>query len=510
MTADASPDRFRTDRKQIGAFFTPLPIAVELIRTYAIHKAWAEGKSVLDPTAGRGNLLEALILCCTEEGIPVTGEMLARLRGIEREEEFTRGFSRRIRESCRIDVPDDILITGDFMEQPSSRFDLLLGNPPWLNFTDLPEEEKEEMKILYRRYGLVDKGMSTLLGGSRIDVAALIIQKALQDHLHPDGRGYFFIPLSLLLNEGAHNRFRRGRLDDGFFSISEIRDFGENRIFEDVSTRCGFAVFAKSERQKREIPYFSLTTGGEWREQRAGTAGYPGSSYRILDGTDAPDRIRLKASSRPRQGINTGGRNSLFIFDSAEPDGEGAMVLKNRTGTARLPADLIYPLISSRQFKGSESPEKFIFLPYSIRGGVLDEAEIAGYPDALNYLGEHRESLIRRKGSLLGNTMKKGRFWTLLGVGPYTFAPWKIVWEAYGKKEFNPRLFHTWQGRPWIPNQALQASCAFEEREEAERVLRQLQNPLIGRILSLHNMEGTCSWAQPGRIARFMEFEQDQ
>jgi len=505
---NSSSPGLQTRKKQIGAFFTPLWIAGEMVRTYGLHKAWAEGRSLLDPTAGSGHLLEALIDCCLKEEIPVTGEMLGRLKGIEREEEFICDFNGRILNRYGIVLPDDVLIKGDFLKEKIPVFDIIFGNPPWLNFTDLPEDEKEEMKDRFRQYGLVERGMKTLLGGSRIDLAALIIQKAVQDHLIPGGSGYFFIPLSLILNEGAHNRFRRGRLKGDCFGISEIRDFGENRIFKDVSTRCGFGVFRKSESGRERIPYFVMTAPGKWKQNTAGPAGPPGSAFRILDDEKQPAPIRMSSLSRPRQGINTGGRNSIFIFDSAEECSGNMLVLKNSTRTVRLPEALIYPLITSGQFKGGITPSRYIFLPYSRQGKVLEEDELKLFPEVMEYLTDHRESLSERKGSMLRSMMKSDRYWSLLGVGPYTFAPWKIVWESYGRKEFKPQLFGYCGGKPWIPNQALQASCAFESESEAKRVLSGLENPDINRILKQHNMEGTCNWAQPGRIIGFLKFDE--
>ncbi len=503
----------RSRKKQIGAFFTPLPLACEMIRAHGIHRMWAGGRSVFDPSAGNGALLEALILCCLEDGLKIDGSMLQRLKGCEREPGFAREFRMRIKERYAVTPPEETLICQDFLRRPADEFDLILGNPPWLNFTDLPEEEKEDYKSEFIRYGLTGRGKEILLGSARIDLAALFIQKALQNHLKDGGRAFFFIPLSLLFNEGAHNRFRRGNLNKGSFRFTEIRDFGQVRVFPEVSTRCGFTVIEKSasalyvppEDGNREIPCFLLREDGGWIPKSASPVSGPGSAYAVNDGSSPPPRIKLPSSARPRQGINTGGRNSLFIFNSRMEIGKGLVKLENRERKVILPDSLVYPLITASQFKGCEEARRFIFLPYSREGKLLSREELTASPEAWSYLESCRASLLERKGSLLQSTMKKG-WWALLGVGPYSFSSWKVVWEAYGRKEFAPRLFGLCEGKPWIPNQALQASCSFSSRKEAQRVLKELQHPGIGRHLKLQNMEGTCNWAQPGRIRRFMEF----
>ncbi len=524
------PTMNRSRRKECGAFFTPHWIAADMIRTHSIHHKWAEGASVLDPTAGTGNLLESLIRCCLEDGIPVTRDMIDRLKGYEREAEFTLDFGVRIREIHGIDHASSCLECRDFLDVPPADFDLILGNPPWLNFTDVREEEKEELKKAFIRYGLAGGSRNILLGSARIDLAALMIQKAMEDHLKSGGEAFFFIPLSLILNEGAHNRFRRGNLAEGYFSFREIRDFGEFRVFEEVSTRCGFISLQKHQASPagtekplpaEVLPYYSLKSDRSWRKETARPVGPAGSAYRVTDVsgdiTMPVPLITIEKSSRPRQGINTGGRNTLFIFDSCEDAGEagGERVcrLANRQFSALLPRDLIFPLLNREQFKGQSHPARYIFLPYnSSSGKPLTPGELEKYPSARRYLEDHRESLESRKGTLIGSSISRGIYWSLLGVGPYSFSPWKVVWEAYGRNEFLPRLFGTASlnagkpksEKPWIVNQALQASCSFTDKAEAERVLEALLNPEIGRILKQQKMEGTCNWAQPGRIRHFL------
>ena len=41
---------------------------------------------------------------------------------------------------------------------------------------------------------------------------------------------------------------------------------------------------------------------------------------------------------------------------------------------------------------------------------------------------------------------------------------------------------------------------------EAEDLLDQLQNSNIESYLKSLSVEGTCNWAQPGRIKRFLQF----
>ena len=65
---------------------------------------------------------------------------------------------------------------------------------------------------------------------------------------------------------------------------------------------------------------------------------------------------------------------------------------------------------------------------------------------------------------MLGAWMKRGAWWSCLGVGRYSFAPYKVVWEAYGKSNFTPQVFSAFQGRLWQPNQAMHSFYAPSPR----------------------------------------------
>ncbi len=238
--------------------------------------------------------------------------------------------------------------------------------------------------------------------------------------------------------------------------------------------------------------------------------GETGSPYIIHTENNKPELpvIDISKENRPRQGLNTCGANKLFIFDSMKAIDEINCFVSGKNGEAILPMDLVYPLIGAQQFKENSS-NRYVFLPYSNNGRVLTLEELKKFPAGYSYLLKHKEVLSARKGVLIGSSIKKGLWWSLLGIGPYSFAPWKIVWEAYGKKEFRPKLFSDNKEKLWQPNQALQAFLPFEHRKDAEEVLIRLRNPKIEKILKNQGMEGTCNWAQPGRMMKFFRFKNE-
>ena len=164
-----------------------------------------------------------------------------------------------------------------------------------------------------------------------------------------------------------------------------------------------------------------------------------------------------------------------------------------------LPSKYVFPLLTAKNFRESNYPaEKWVLLPYATTGKPLEKNQLKSEPELWDYLLTHQEDLTSRKGSLIGAWFKKGYWWALLGVGAYNFMPYKIVWEAYGKKEFHPIIV---EGK-WQANQSLQAFIPTRTIEEAQHVLQELKNPAVEAYLLSLKMEGTMNWAQPGKIKK--------
>jgi len=491
-----------TELDPIGAVFTPLQHARKTIWNRGLYKSWLNGASILDPTAGSGHLIEAFICTAKERKDNLTDRRLRCLCGVEMQPRFISDFHKRIKDNYAVDFPLNRFIQGDFLfTELREEFDFLLGNPPWLNFCDLEDRYKEEIKPLFVNSGLTGNKRELLLGGSRIDLAALIITEAIKKNLVDRGQAYFYLPLSLFLGEGAHKQFRL-LLDGGHFSLDFLEDFREFPLFPGVSTRYGFAGFTKGAKTVYPVPYRHYQQGGTFRDSIASPLDSGGSPLVAGIRPGEIPRIAIPAASKPRQGLNTCGANGLFIFDEIAERRDHLLLLRNKQNEALLPGELVYPLLGAGQFKQSAT-HRYVFLPYSRKGKPLSATELSSYPEAERYLQKHRHKLENRKGVLIGSAIKKGLWWSLLGVGPYSFSPWKIVWEAYGKKEFRPRLFSSTKGQPWQPNQALQAFLPFASEKEARQILSELKNPVIESILKKQGMEGTCNWAQPGKMMRF-------
>ena len=391
----------------------------------------------------------------------------------------------------------------------------MVGNPPWQNFSDLPPLYKERLKPQFSKYHLVPDPQALLLGSSRIDIASLIIAKSLTVNLKKRGSAYFFMPLSILLNDSAHRAFRSYHLGGVHFAVTEVYDFNNNRIFNGISTRYGLACFKRDDKQRFPIPYFVHEETG-WSRRLARPIFGTDDPLSITDDTletvraaKAFQKIEVPLASRPRQGANTCGANHVFVFDSITKCNDKTAVARNRANQeVVLPSKYLFPLAAKENFNQDEPVgRRFVLLPYHTdTGKPLEASEIAAEPELHDYLHSQKFALQNRKGVLINVWIARGYWWALLGVGPYSFAPYKIMWEAYGSKRFIPKIFSGGGERVWQGNQSLHAYIPLGNYTRAKIIEKGLRHPFVQEYLASQRMEGTCNWAQPGRIGKLLEF----
>ena len=87
-------------------------------------------------------------------------------------------FRRDVKKRFSIDFPDTQVFCNDIItKKHNEKYDILIGNPPWGNFGDLPGTYKKEIKPYFIQEGLVDDKQQLLLGSSRVDMAAISVER---------------------------------------------------------------------------------------------------------------------------------------------------------------------------------------------------------------------------------------------------------------------------------------------------------------------------------------------
>jgi hypothetical protein len=99
-----------------------------------------------------------------------------------------------------------------------SRFDVIVGNPPFLSYRFMSDRQQEDMSELMRRYNL-SPGAENI---TQMDLASLFVMRSVDLYLEEDGRLGFVLPRTIY-NGRQHEPFRKGEFTETF-DITRVID----------------------------------------------------------------------------------------------------------------------------------------------------------------------------------------------------------------------------------------------------------------------------------------------
>ena len=142
--------------------------------------------------------------------------------------------------------------------------DVLIGNPPWVRWSRLPQRYRDRVKDFCNYYGLVSgKGYS---GGIETDTSTVILYSSADHWLKTGGRLGLLITWTVF-KSGSARGFRLGKLPDGSgMRVEEIGDLTRIQPFPDATNETSIYIGTKVAKAKKavfkEVPlYFWLPKG---------------------------------------------------------------------------------------------------------------------------------------------------------------------------------------------------------------------------------------------------------
>jgi hypothetical protein len=318
--------------------------------------------------------------------------------------------------------------------------DCLVGNPPWIPWSRLPERVKARWRDRDADPDAPDllphDGAASRLGFANDDVSLPFVWTCIDRYL-TDGGGASFVLKRAVSKGPAGKLLRTLRVGDRPLALERVHDFGRLRPFgEQVGANA--AIYALRADADHEFPVETTawTAGdGEKSGDRAPDFATREAMARTLDreetalvpvDEDDPASAWVRADAE-RAAL---GECAHQIRHGVKDDAQAVFSVE-RERLADLEDEFVYPYVKSRHVvKYGLFGHELRLVPLR-KANEDNEAELREQcPKTYDYLESHREKLEARSSSWLD----KGPFYNVFGLGEYTWSEYKVAWCRLGFK----------------------------------------------------------------------------
>jgi hypothetical protein len=341
---------------------------------------------------------------------------------------------------------------GDLPAVPT--VDALVGNPPWLTWDRLPDAVQTRWREgCIEPLGLFDReGSEALLGHGNDDLGVAFTFGCLDRYVRGGGRAAVVLKRNLLTGP-AGRTLRSLRVGDRALALTGVDDLA------------GLSPFGRQVRADAAVYRFRVA-GADGERGAAGDAGATGATgagpaaslpvpttvWRRRDGVRpsfasfASLRESLGRTTTELVPVDPDAPAGAWVRADAEraalgpcehtirhgvKDDAKAVYALDREQARALEPDHVYPYLKSRHVVKFGLFGHDLHLVPLRRIGEDNEAELRrDCPATHEYLAANRERLEARASSWLD----RGPFYTLFGLGDYTWADYKVVWCRLGFK----------------------------------------------------------------------------
>ncbi len=440
------------------------------------------------------------------------------------------------------------IVRNFFWSATAGQFDAVVGNPPWVRWSNLPETYRHRAKPTCEKYTIFSD--TKFHGGNELDISAIITYTTADKWLVEAGRLIFVITQTVFQSPSSQG-FRRFRINanDRLVPLS-VDDMKELKPFPDAANKTAVVMFTKLVGGVTTYPLdYRVWLGKEKNDslgrKKMGRGGKPQRLKAIdprlhwQDVLSLVDVIQMEANPvsdtmegapwaimKPghfaackllfgpstwvngRKGITTDLNGVYFVEIIDSNADEGIVKVRTRPhegktdlGNARefwVEADSLYPLA-----KGAGDLHPCYFLPESelyafvpnkgINKAALnfaaDTYSTHTNPKTFKFFKAYKSFLESR--STFKTRMKSAPFFAIYNVGDYTFAPYKVIWaEMTG--DFSAAVVELgmvpgYGPRVYVPDHKLYFAD-FSEPEPAYFLCGLLHAEIIKEMIEAHNV----------------------
>ncbi|MDO9228346.1 MAG: hypothetical protein Q7U03_02150 [Syntrophales bacterium] len=412
------------------------------------------------------------------------------------------------------------------------QFDLIVGNPPWVNWESLPQEYRDKTAHIWKQYDLFEHtGLRARLGSAKDDISVLMTYVAIDKYLKQEGKLCFVITQSLFKTVGGGEGFRRFRLGKKGtpFKVLQVDDMVDLQPFDSATNKTSVFFCQKGQKTTYPVEYHVWTKNGTgsieidmtWKEI-LGKTQVKYFKAQSVDGSEQGSWITARPKAikaiikvmtmspyKAREG-SSGGLNSVYLLRPLRTEGRYLRVAnftenakkKVKQVEALLEADLVYPTLRGREIiRWQAKPEIAIVLPQDPNkpsNAMHPQTLEKKFPKTFDYLESFKPDLEKR--SILKQFLQNQPYYALYNTGPYSFAPFKVVWTRVGN-ELKCAVVGDRQ-QEYLTNKVVApietvVFVAFEDKNESHFFCALLNSSISRFAISAYSNKGTGSFGSP-------------
>lgn len=439
------------------------------------------------------------------------------------------------------------IVRNFFWSATAGRFDAIVGNPPWVRWSRLPEAYRERVKPTCEQYDIFSKTKHH--GGNELDISAVITYTTGDKWLKDNGHLAFVITQAVFQNPSSSG-FRNFRINDsGNLVPLEVDDLKALKPFPDAANKTAVALFkktndlasypikytiwnAKKGATQSISPVLNLSTvlsKVNRIQLEANPVAGEGSPWAILPAGRFQEILPMRTTSlKPwvegRKGITADLNGVYFVPVLNENTSNRTVQIRSRPeagkkdiGAARtfwIEPDWLFPLIKgASDFSPCYLKPKdrlFAIVPNKgIRRSDYAESEShykTSMPKLRTYFSNFEKLLVDRstwKGRMKATGAPN---YAIYNVGDFTFKPWKVIW-AEMSGTFSAAVAGSGSvpivgSRPYVPDHKI-FFVAMEHEAEAHYLCGILNSQTVAEYVESHNVA-----IQVGDIFKHMRLPQ--
>ncbi len=415
------------------------------------------------------------------------------------------------------------------------KFDYVVGNPPWVNWENLPDDFRKTLKELYRSYSILPEEPNAQ---QKIDLSMIFTYRCMDEYLKDNGMFGFLIN-DAAFKAMAGSGFRKFKIGDTPFKVTVIHDLVDIKPFEGASNRTAMFVAKKGEETVFPVPYkkwFKVVKGEIPQNLSLRDVM---SMVKILDFYAEPlggyrpygdvEPFVVMPNKDDFNIINKIiGRSYYEAHEGANllPAGVFRVKIKNKSGnlltienlhdkgkrqkvdrvTDVIEEDLVFPILESGDVKRWRvSYSSYAIIPHDLKTtNPIPESQLkVKYPKTYEYFAGFKK-LLEQRSDYKSYGKNRLPFYFVYRLSDYTLKPYKVVWNQMGSRldaAVATPVYDKYLGpKPLVPEHVI-AFIAVERECEAHYICAILNSSLVNFVLK-SIAKGGKNFATPEFINR--------